>query len=233
MIALPETASFPVDQWEKQLRDNQDCVRDNVKCMCHQIAEDFFSGRGGRNAIWIPNALGLVFFVRLAGVHSPVACTALPSPRSSIIYGAQARKCPQIHTRQSLTAPPHSQPRRSQRVADRLECCHSECPGCQCHSSTPSDLPYPATHCSSNPRLLSVAGQQGSWGWQLLYRAAEADMGEEVSNGTGRLGLIDFTSHILLRHNQRRLRNKYVCFISNARRIVSQGLCREFVAKAN
>lgn len=44
----------------------------------------------------------------------------------------------------------------------------------------------------------------------MLFRAAEADMGEEVSNGIGRLGLIDFTSHILLRRNHHWLRNKYV-----------------------
>lgn len=60
------------------------------------------------------------------------------------------------------------------------------------------------------PVPLSVAGQQGSWGCRLLFRTAEADMGEEVSNGIGRLGLIDFTSHILLCPNHHWLRVKYV-----------------------
>ena len=72
---------------------------------------------------------------------------------------------------------------------------------------------WPLWHHSANPVPLSVAGQQGSWGCRrprLLFRAAEADMGKEVSNGIGRLSLIDFTSHILLRHNHHWLRNKYV-----------------------
>lgn len=61
------------------------------------------------------------------------------------------------------------------------------------------------------PVPLSVAGQQGSWGCRLLFRTAEAAMGEEVSSGIGRLGLSDFSSHILLRPNHHQLRVKYVC----------------------
>lgn len=48
----------------------------------------------------------------------------------------------------------------------------------------------------------------------MPFRAAEADMGKEVSNGIGRLSLIDFTSHILLRHNHHWLRNKFSVFAS-------------------
>lgn len=41
-------------------------------------------------------------------------------------------------------------------------------------------------------------------------------MGKDVSNGIGRLGLIDFTSHILLLlcHNHHWLRNKFSVFAS-------------------
>lgn len=74
----------------------------------------------------------------------------------------------------------------------------------------PPAPPSQPLHCGANPVPLLVAGQQGSWGCRLLFRAAEADMGEEVSNGIGRLGLFDFTSHILLRRKHHWLRNKYV-----------------------
>lgn len=80
-------------------------------------------------------------------------------------------------------------------------------------SAAPNLCPLSPQHHGANPVPLSVAGQQGSWGCRrprLLFRAAEADMGKEVSNGIGRLSLIDFTSRILLRHNHHGLRNKYV-----------------------
>lgn len=143
-------------------------------------------------------------FLRLAGVPFPIACAALPSPSSSIIYGAIARICPEIHTRQSFN---FLLPRRPFRVADKLESCQSVCPRCHCCS-----WPLSASRGAMLTSVpLSVAGQQGSWGCRLLFRTAEADMGEEVSNGIGRLGLIDFTSHILLRPNHHWLRVKYVC----------------------
>lgn len=133
-------------------------------------------------------------FTMLAGVPFPIASAALPSPSSSIIYVAIARICPEIHTRQSFD---FLLPHRPFRVADEPESCQSALP--RCHSATLTPAP------------LSVAGQQGSWGCRLLFRTAEADMGGDVSNGIGRLGLIDFSSHILLRPNQRWLRVKYVC----------------------
>lgn len=36
-------------------------------------------------------------------------------------------------------------------------------------------------------------------------------MGEEISDGTGRLSLIDFTGRIVVCNNHHWLRNKYVC----------------------
>ena len=91
------------------------------------------------------------------------------------------------------------------------DCCQSVRPWCQCHSEPLTSL-APHRH-SANPASLSLAGQQGSWGCrrpQLLFRAAEADMGKEVSDGIGRLSLIDFNSHILFCHNHHWLRIKYV-----------------------
>lgn len=123
-------------------------------------------------------------FTMLAGVPFPIASAALPFPSSSIIYVAIARICPEIHTRQSFN---FLLPHRPLRLADEPESCQSARP--RCRSATLTSVP------------LSVAGQQGSWGCRLLFRTAEADMGEEVSNGIGRLGLIDFSSHILLRPN--------------------------------
>lgn len=200
------------------------------------MAEDFFRGGGYFHPLlseFLMLCVFVCFFFCNVG-RGAFSCCLHCTPISSLIYYLwRAGTQMPTNTHSPIFDTPPSQPRRSQRVADRLECCHSERPECQCRSSTPSDLPTPATHCSSNPWPLSVAGQQGSWGWRLLYRAAEADMGEEVSNGTGGLGLINFTSHILLCHNQRRLRNKYVCFISNATRIVSQGLWFGFATKAN
>lgn len=84
--------------------------------MRHQIAEDFFRGGGGEKCYLHPLLSEFLmlwrfgFFARLAGVHSPVACTALPSPRSSIIYGAQARKCPQILTHFDFLSAPSPPP---------------------------------------------------------------------------------------------------------------------------
>lgn len=46
----------------------------------------------------------------------------------------------------------------------------------------------------------------------MLFRAAEADMGEDISDGIGRLSLIDFTSHILLCHNHHWLTKKFSVF---------------------
>lgn len=89
-----------------------------------------------------------------------------------------------------------------------------------CVSCSPNLWPLPLhpKHHSVNPVPLSSAGQQGSWGCRrprLLFRAAEADMGRQVSDGIGRLSLIDFTSHILLCHNHHWLRIKYVyCLIT-------------------
>lgn len=138
----------------------------------------------------------------LAGVPFPIASPALPSPSSSIIYVAIARICPEIHTRQSFN---FLLPHRPFRVADQPESCQSARPRCHCRS-----WPLSASHSAMlTPVPLSVAGQQGSWGCRLLFRTAEADMGEEVSNGIGRLGLIDFSSHVLLRPNHHWL--KYVC----------------------
>lgn len=97
-------------------------------------------------------------------------------------------------------------PHRSFTVADNFECCRSAWPRCQ-HCSRPLTAPHTAALTSVPPL---VAGQQGSWGCQLLFGAAEADMGEEVSNGIGRLGIIDFTSHILLCRYHHWLRFKYV-----------------------
>lgn len=152
----------------------------------------------------MPPPLEFLLFPRLAGVPFPIACAALPSLSSSIIYGAIARICPEIHTRQSFN---FLLPRRPFRVADKLESCQSARPRCH-RCSWPLSASRRAM-LTSGP--LSVAGQQGSWGCRLLLGTAEADMGEEVSNGIGRLGLIDFTSHVLLRPNHHWLRVKYVC----------------------
>lgn len=140
----------------------------------------------------------------LAGVPLPIAIAALPSPSSSIIYVAIARISPEIHTRQSFN---FLLPHRPFIVADEPGSCQSARP--RCHRCSWTLLASRSAMLTPVP--LSVAGQQGSWGCRLLFRTAEADMGEEVSNGIGRLGLIDFSSHILLRPNHHWLRVKYVC----------------------
>lgn len=178
------------------------CFLSNILAvLCRWIGDDFRL----RKAFPLPLDSEFLVVTILAGVPFPIASAALPSPPSSIIYVAIARICPEIHTRQSFNFFAPAQAFRScwrawvlsvrtARVSPLL--------------LTPLSL---SQHHADPPVPLSLAGQQGSWGCRLLFGTAEADMGQEVSNGIGGLGLIDFSSHILLRPNHHRLRVKYVC----------------------
>lgn len=148
-----------------------------------------------------PDSEFLVFTV-LAGVPVLIASAALPSPSSSIIYVATARTCPEIPTPQSFNflLPELSELLTSLSPVSRRGLGVAAAP----------DPSRPFAVAALTPAPLSVAGQQGSWGCRSLLRTAEADMGEEVSNGSGRLGPIH-SSSLLLRPNLRWLRVKYVC----------------------
>ena len=65
------------------------------------------NGRGfSAKKCYLPPLLSeflMLGFTRLAGVPCPVASAALPSLRSSIIYGASARIGPEIPTRHPFT----------------------------------------------------------------------------------------------------------------------------------
>lgn len=149
-----------------------------------------------------PDSEFLVFMV-LAGVPVLIASAALPSPSSSIIYVATARTCPEIPTPQSFNflLPELSELLTSLSPVSRRGLGVTAAPDPLGLSQLQLLTPAP----------LSVAGQQGSWGCRSLLRTAEADMGEEVSNGSGRLGPIHSSSLLLLRPNLCWLRVKYVC----------------------
>lgn len=140
---------------------------------------------------------------------SPVASAALPSLLIHYLWRIGTHRPRNTHSPHFYFLLPTY---KYLRVADNPDCCQSTRPRCQCPLLT-SALSLTPNATALTPVPLSVAGQQGSWGCRrprLLFRAAEADMGKEVSNGIGRLSLIDFTSHILLRHNHHWLRTKYV-----------------------
>lgn len=166
-----------------------------MAALCRWIAVDFRL----KNVIFfspLPTVLWIPTFKRLAGVPFPIACAALPSPSSSIIYGAIARMCPEIHTRQTF-------------------CSHTDLSELLTSLSPVSPLlltPLSLPRCYANPCASLGCRSAGVMRMPVAVQNSWSRYGRRSFewHRQAQPHRIDFTSHILLCPNHHWLRFKYV-----------------------